>query len=203
MSAADFGQLLRAPAAEGTHFRFSSERNWDADESSADLFGTQFFRMNVSQMERQLLAVPFHERQQYAADLFTADELQHMRAEARAYSGVSVGSSIKRIDPPAEISKRKSSCIQLNENHQSENVIESSVAPSVVTAHAEEVDAELDSLLSAVSMNTRPAVGGAMDAIASPVVKQNLEPVAVKLASQNLATPVDDLQQWLDDILDD
>lgn len=199
MSAADFGQLLRAPAAEGAHFRFSSERSWDADESATDLFGTQFFRMNVSQMERQLLAVPFHERQQYAAELFTDDELQHMRAEARAHNGVPGG--LRRSEP-------KLSGVQMNDVQQAERKIKTTEGLAVVSLPAEEVavaskevDDELDTLLSLVSVNKQTTMLEKREV--RPVAVESVETGAVQLAVLKPAAPVDDLQQWLDDILDD
>lgn len=209
MSAADFGQLLSAPPAEGAHFRFSSEKSWDAvDAESDDLFGTQFFRMNVSRMERQLLAVPFYQRQGYAPDGFTGDELRRMRTDAERAAGAADASGVEAAEATSVPS---SSSPSLGQGQQQ---LVSPLSPSdaklmatgssgppmaaetpAAVDDAVEEDDELDALLLRITVPPSPVAAAVRDP--QPPSK---EPC---VANRALPPVADDLQQWLDDILED
>lgn len=208
MSAADFGQLLRAPAAEGVHFRFSSEKSWDSagDAATGDLFGSgggggvgdagsaaageQFFRMNISQMERILMQCPFYERQQYATDIFTAQELARMDGQATT--------ARKGIDIAVLPSPRQTECKSVPIKRNVPQKIEVQQHPTSNCDDDKEAD-DLDALLGATTL--QPDVSGTQQLAPKSVTIADPS-TSIAVGNTTTAIVVDDLQQWLDDILD-
>lgn len=212
LSAADFGQLLSAPPAEGEHFRFSSERTWDVDDSAAtaaDLFGAQYLQMNVTLIERLLLAVPFYERQGYDRNIFTGDELERMHVDARKY-GQSTKTKTTARSSLAEEEKAdptlllKSKVEEPYAKQTTELQLPSTEFHVSDGRRIDDVD-ELDELL---SMNTLKE-SRKQPTLATGTDTQTLVPAAASTIKKLSSTtpipvsPANDLQQWLDDILDD
>lgn len=228
MSAADFGQLLRAPAAEGVHFRFNSEKSWDSagDAAAGDLFGgtgangaaesdggEQFFQMNISRLERILMERPFCERQQYDEAVFTVNELTRMAKEVTQETAQRVDglqARLKKVQSLAgskieEDSRRNKAnllCEEMVKPKQQQEqtttmgpnqTINDYETPGNSVGSDEAANSALEALLSATHIQIPKTTENAQCA------QPSVAPTPIGSAAPIV---VDDLQQWLDEILD-
>uniref|UniRef100_A0A2M4CR90 Uncharacterized protein n=1 Tax=Anopheles darlingi TaxID=43151 RepID=A0A2M4CR90_ANODA len=87
LNAADFEKLLELPPSSGGHFLLSSEKHWlnpdtglpGDDERNG--YG-EYFRIDTKQLNASLGCIPFYQRQGYDEKLFTGSELNLMRQKA-------------------------------------------------------------------------------------------------------------------------
>lgn len=227
MSAADFGQLLRAPAAEGVHFRFNSEKSWDSagDAAAGDLFGgtgangaesdggEQFFRMNISRLERILMERPFCERQQYDKAMFTVNELTRMAKEVTQETAQRVDGlqarlkkvqslAVSKINEDSRRNKANLLCeetVKPKQQQQQTTTMGPNRTIDDYEAHGNSVgsDEAANSALEALLGATHIQISKTTENV--QCAQPSAAPTPISSAAPIV---VDDLQQWLDEILD-
>lgn len=193
--------LLLAPKSVGSHFVFSNEKNWNTDTEEAvavvgdqTLHGGQHFRFNLAEFEQQMATIPFYKRQDYGADLFSPQEIEDMNRCAKLAprpnqsTTVSEGKyeihsdAIKLLSALKGENTNKAVTVELStENANPPN------ATAEETEHA--VTDELDALLDL--------------AITEPAFSVTFPSVNLTNPNTSSAEPANDIQKWLDDILDD
>lgn len=185
--------LLLAPKSVGSHFVFSNEKSWNAvaDEDATAVgdssLGGHHFRLNLVEFERQMATIPFYIRQDYDASWFSATELADMERSAtlaQRPDGTTSTASVSNIQIDANTSKLLA---LLKEERVSPVVIPPSAEVAIdntqLVRNVDELDALLDLDIS--------------EAVAIVPLPAAMKPTIVS------AAPANDIQQWLDDILDD
>uniref|UniRef100_A0A1Q3FCP3 Uncharacterized protein n=1 Tax=Culex tarsalis TaxID=7177 RepID=A0A1Q3FCP3_CULTA len=81
LRAADLEKLLQLPASASGHFFLSTEKHWAEDQTTAIVSG-RHFRIDSKQLNLCLGTIPFHERNGYPAKLFSKRELDSMTLKA-------------------------------------------------------------------------------------------------------------------------
>lgn len=193
--------LLLAPKSVGSHFVFSNEKCWNTDPEEATasdqiLLGGQHFRFNLVEFEQQMATIPFYKRQDYDADLFSAKEVEDMNRSAslmpRPDAKISdsgekymlQSNALKLLSLLKSNNKEVHSDVACAENANAAFLVDSS---SVATDNTvDELDALLDLAI------TEPI---------SPIPIASVINMATSTNSTN--APADDIQKWLDDILED
>lgn len=173
LCAADFEKLLVTPSPVGSHFVFSTERNWENTEATS-----QYFKLNILDLASTLASLPFYVRQGYAPEnIFNAAELKEMDTNARQNLRKDISTLVK----PKHKSIEK-------QNASADLVV--SVADTIpeTTADADELNALLECTVQPISSRSNDA----LDCI------ENL-----KITTAHTTAASKDIQQWLDDIFDD
>lgn len=201
MSAADFEMLLLAPKSVGSHFVFSNEKSWstDTDEGVVDqtLLGGHHFRFNLVEFEQQMATIPFYQRQDYGVDLFSDKEIEEMDRCAKLAPRPN---AMKTSDVPNEVHEDALKLLAVlkgdanNEGRVDPVVTERLVNSSALKVEDNIVADELDALLDLA--NTVPV------AVAATIPFASVNVPAGPATTSGVA-PADDIQKWLDDILDD
>lgn len=75
---ADFENILVTPSSVGSHFVFSTERNWENNTEAT----SQYFKLNILDLAKTLASLPFYVRQGYAPEIFDTAELKEMEKQA-------------------------------------------------------------------------------------------------------------------------
>lgn len=84
LKAADFEAILMAPKSIGTHFTLNSEKYWDQSNTENEELlarGTAFeqmFQLNLTTLKNGVGRLPFYLRHGYAKELFTTEEIVQM-----------------------------------------------------------------------------------------------------------------------------
>uniref|UniRef100_A0A182TSR2 Uncharacterized protein n=1 Tax=Anopheles melas TaxID=34690 RepID=A0A182TSR2_9DIPT len=89
--AADFEKLLELPASSASHFLLSSEKRWlqpDTDLPGEDEKNrySEYFRIDTKLLNASLGCIPFYERHGYDETLFSTLELNLMRQKAEIHT---------------------------------------------------------------------------------------------------------------------
>lgn len=199
LSAADFENLLIAPASVGNHFVFSTEKNWG--EQSADIQSSQYFQLNLAELAKNMNCIPFYLRQGYSVDLFNENEQQDMVEKAQAMRKL-IQSQQNDRNLPFNVSNHGKS------DKSEENVITKKASSVVPILNENKIinsmpinkidDEELEELL---EIDLKPPT---ILNIQSLQLEETIEikPIPVVDDSKKIAK-TNDLQQWLDDIFDD
>lgn len=80
MPEADFKELLAAATSVGEHFRFNSEKNWESSDSSYNR--SEYFQLNLVELTQSLGTISFYERQDYSKSSFNSKEIEQMEKQA-------------------------------------------------------------------------------------------------------------------------
>lgn len=92
MKAADFGAILLAPKAIGTHFTLNSEKHWDQsndngdDLSAAGTILSKLFQLNLTTLNNSVGRLPFYMRNDLPKEIFTDHEIADMEYKV-SYKG--------------------------------------------------------------------------------------------------------------------
>lgn len=208
LSAADFENLLIAPASVGSHFVFSTEKTWG--EQTTEIQSTQYFQLNLAELAVNIESIPFYERQGYSANLFNENELHDMMAKAKLSEKLVLSQKKDRMVAV----QPKSIKHDVVSNAVPENVVPPKTTP-ILQQQVKEVknhtlketvnsksDDELDELL-----------GMGMKTVTLDLKDVSDQENRIKVMPAVVVAPVHhasvanskttDLQQWLDDIFDD
>lgn len=179
LCAADFENLLVTPASVGSHFIFSTERNWENNTEAT----SQYFKLNILDLSRTLATLPFYVRQGYAPDIFDNAELKEMDTNAR-HMQQNLPKEFSTLAKP----KQKS----MDKAHAPPDVVVLVADPiqeiAPLTTDSEELDALLECTMKPISS-------------LSDIALDSIENLKIVTTSPNTASK--DIQQWLDDIFDD
>ncbi|XP_065364420.1 uncharacterized protein Aven [Calliphora vicina] len=189
MRAGDFNTMSQLPSGMGGHFKFSSEKQWEQAENSEFLDNTEaseYFTLNLKLLNVGLQTVPFYKRMDYSSSMFSKDQLQSMEKEAEAAEKLYQNVLKEHIENPR---------IKINSASRKTN---SAKSQKSLKAKSPEAPDELDELL---SMTSKVSVkSGANTPALKPATPDNKSAAG---GSSTGAENKDDIQQWLDNVLDE
>ncbi|KAH8368196.1 hypothetical protein KR084_008317, partial [Drosophila pseudotakahashii] len=194
LRAGDFQQLAQFPSLGGGHFTFGSEREWASVAEGQTKLHTKaasgYFTLNLTRLNAGLQTIPFYKRMDYPASMFTRAQIVAQEEAAERAEVVYQQHVLK--DSNGATKSRAASAKSQKETAPAGK--EKSSAP--VVAPAAEPD-ELDELLAMT--NTQLAMGsGPVGPITMPMPMPMVQP-----ATPSSAASKNDVEQWLDSVLDE
>lgn len=227
LSAADFQQLLSRPASTGDHFTFAAERSWlqsaDTDTSDDGSMVSNLFKLNISNLNDGLARVPFYLRQDLAIDLFTKEELTDIHYRSDFFESDQMQQNL-RLPASDQVNQKLLDCLKSNVGGQQvagkklNTTVESKMESSKKVDVKSFAETELAELLqqtkvqepsknvastSKVAQISKPIPTTISAAKAStPNKTAQAEPVSSSSSKTNLSR-TEDIQDWLDDILNE
>lgn len=208
LSAADFEQLLSASKSIGDHFTFAAEKSWlqsseaenAVDESSMT---TDLFKLNIANLKNGISHLPFYLRQDLPTQIFTMDEISDMDYRANFFD-------IENGKKPAAKNQANQNLLNLltSDSNNSQLVGEKSVAPVVDNAVSRKpknksptTRDDLDQFLKNTQINREQTP----DTKSTPTPSKNnpIKPSVSDSTKVNNANNSEDIQDWLDDILNE
>lgn len=175
LCAADFENLLVTPSSVGSHFLFSTERNWENNAEAT----SQYFKLNILNLARTLGSLPFYVRQGYTTDIFDSAELKEMDTNA-CQMQLNLRKELSTLAKPKYKPKDQ-------EDTSAEVVDLMQESASITMDDSDELNALLECTVQPI-----PSLSDvALDCIEIPIV------------TAPTTTASKDIQQWLDDIFDD
>lgn len=226
LSAADFQQLLSQPTSTGDHFTFAAERSWlqsaDTDTSNDDSMASNLFKLNISNLNDGLIRVPFYLRHDLPTDLFIEDELTDIHYRSKYFEN----EKINQNPLPATTNQHLLDCFKSNTGQQvvvdkkAKPSVESKIEPLKNVDVQKFAETELVGLLQQTKVqepttnmaSTATTSERSMSMVAStsagktattPFTKTvQVKPTSHGLPKANVAN-TEDIQDWLDDILNE
>ncbi|KAM7349200.1 apoptosis and caspase activation inhibitor isoform 1-T3 [Cochliomyia hominivorax] len=193
MRAGDFKNMSQLPAGMGGHFKFASEKQWEQAENEDFLDNTEaseYFTLNLKLLNVGLQTIPFYKRMDYSASMFSKEQLQTMEKEAEEAEKSYQNVLKEHIENPR---------IKGNSANRKTN---SAKSQKSVKAKIPEAADELDELLNMTS-----------DQMSKVSVKSGANTPALKPATPDAKSAADapsgggenkdDIQQWLDNVLEE
>uniref|UniRef100_A0A182PNC9 Uncharacterized protein n=1 Tax=Anopheles epiroticus TaxID=199890 RepID=A0A182PNC9_9DIPT len=221
LQAADFEKLLELPPSSASHFLLSSEKRWlqpDTDLPGEDEKNrySEYFRIDTKLLNASLGCIPFYERHGYEQTLFSTLELNLMRQKAelntnkfqQSFADQLATSSVK-TGPPSQNNKEN---MPLPRKPQPTPCFVGKFAKPPMDGSIGDRDAKQPSA-------GKESVGSIEEKLGElkikPDPKQNVSKL-VPIVDPTVPTPItkpattanevkdtkEDIQQWLDDILD-
>lgn len=205
LEAADFGKILSTPQSTGSYFTFASEKDW-MDDTSAN--NSSLFKLDMTLLKNGVGKLPFHMRQGLPKDLFTADEI------------VNMDRCVNYMENPEYLQKRAKNEFTQNllDVLTDKNIQKSQIDGKRLLAHIKitnDVPDKLDKSLKTLKLEDKKSSNKNSSESQSkpkdpPILTAPVPPLAntssssqVK-SSENVKNPkVDDIQDWLDDILNE
>ena len=195
----DFAELLQMPASVSGHFFFSTEKNWESESSSIINSKAKYFHLDTKVLNSCLKSIPFNERQGYENQLFSDFQLKSMKFTAEEQE--------KLYNKTCNIEKARKNMSNSGNNSSVDQQVVPSNGPNFV-------DCSLMLKLPA-DMPSHLRRGGNDDQPPSPQpepVQENsqiqqvaaIQPIQSNVvAPKNTPSEKEDIQKWLDDILDE
>ncbi|KAI8117795.1 hypothetical protein FF38_08010 [Lucilia cuprina] len=193
MRAGDFNSMSQLPAGMGGHFKFASEKQWEQAEMEEFLDNTEaseYFTLNLKLLNVGLQTIPFYKRMDYSSSMFSKEQLQNMEKEAEAAEKTYQNVLKEHIENPR---------IKINSASRKTNSAKSQKSTKAKTSEAAD---ELDELLNMTSdqMSKVSVKSGANTPALKPASPDNKTADGI---SSTVADNKDDIQQWLDNVLDE
>lgn len=187
MTAADFEQLLFASKSIGDHFTFAAEKSWlHSDATDESSMASDLFKLNISNLKNGISRLPFYLRQDLSKDMLTSDEIEFM---------------------DIEIKMKLSALNQVNQNLQ--NLITSDSSNSKIEVNKKSIAAKVDAIPKKNSAKP-PSEDELMLSLQNTKINEqtNATPTSsrknlVSVSSEVKSTKTEDIQDWLDDILNE
>lgn len=199
MQAGDFDLLSQLPTSFGGHFKFASEKNWDTDSDVPFLDkseASEYFTLNLKLLNVGLQTIPFYKRMDYASSMFTKQQLTSMdkaaeAAEKQYQKVLQEHESNPKIKANSANSKGKASAksqLSTNVENKTEKDDELDELLSMTGATVKAADSALND--GEGNKGLAPADAGVTDASAAAVTEDG-------------AGNKDEIQQWLDNVLEE
>lgn len=101
MLAADFEKILLAPKSIGSHFTFASERDWSQPNDETESKNAAAFQLNLNSLKNGACQLPFYLRHDLSLEMFTKEEIDDMDSRANAVDDASTKKQMveKKKDP--------------------------------------------------------------------------------------------------------
>ncbi|XP_013113452.2 uncharacterized protein LOC106091470 [Stomoxys calcitrans] len=194
MRAGDFKLMTQLPMSSGGHFKFSSEKQWEQAENESFLDNTEaseYFTLNLKLINVGLQTIPFYKRMDFSSSMFTNDQLNTMEKSAELAEKTYQNVLKEHIENPRI--KINSASRKTNSAKSQKSQASNAKKPSTETPD------ELDELLNITTDQMSKASmqsGRNTPAAANP-------PATPGNNSTAPADNKDDIQQWLDNVLDE
>ncbi|XP_017045707.1 uncharacterized protein LOC108091172 [Drosophila ficusphila] len=190
MRAGDFQQLAQFPSLGGGHFTFGSEREWASVAEGQTKLHTKaasgYFTLNLTRLNAGLQTIPFYKRMDYPAGLFTRAQIVAQEEAAERAEAVYQQRILKDANGGT---KSRAASAKSNKDAALAAEKPASAAPA-------EPD-ELDELLAMT--NTQLDMGSSgIGPITMPMPMPLVQP-----ATPSSAASKNEVEQWLDSVLDE
>ncbi|XP_053660023.1 uncharacterized protein LOC128709062 [Anopheles marshallii] len=215
----DFEKLLELPPSSANHFLLSSEKRWlqpDTDLPGEDEQNrySEYFRIDTKLLNASLGSIPFYERHGYDEALFSTLELNLMRQKAEIQKNKYqqlYGDQLPSKSQPGPVSRSKRANMPLpNKPHPPPCFVGAFAKPgndlSATSTETKHVSLDKNSANSLQTKMSELAVEPALSKSVTKVVLPTVPTVQTATTTQQPAGSSKDtkeeIQQWLDDILD-
>ncbi|XP_017065194.1 uncharacterized protein LOC108103945 [Drosophila eugracilis] len=191
LRAGDFQQLAQFSTLGGGHFTFGSEREWANVAEGQTKLNTKaasgYFTLNLSRLNAGLQTIPFYKRMDYPASFFTKAQIV---AQEEAAERAETTYQQRILKDSNGISKSRAASAKSNKD----------AAPAAAEKPATAVPgAEVDELDELLAMtNTQLDIGSSVGPITMPMPMPMVQP-----ATPSSAASKNDVEQWLDSVLDE
>uniref|UniRef100_A0A182VRD2 Uncharacterized protein n=1 Tax=Anopheles minimus TaxID=112268 RepID=A0A182VRD2_9DIPT len=220
LQAADFEKLLELPPSSANHFLLTSEKRWlqpDTDLPGEDEQNcySEYFRIDTKLLNASLGCIPFYERQGYDQGLFSPLELNLMRQKAEIHTNKYQQTyadqlTVKTQSGPVSRSRKENMPLPKKPHPPPCFVgafakpMEGLSASSPETKHVP-VDnpAPVHTLQSKMGeLTVEPEPSKIVTKVVPPIVPSVQTVTTTKQPASTSKDTKEEIQQWLDDILD-
>ncbi|XP_055638554.1 uncharacterized protein LOC129776752 [Toxorhynchites rutilus septentrionalis] len=231
LNAADFEKLLQMPPTSGGHFVLSTEKHWMNQEGDPSLntenitqrYG-KYFRIDTKELNMCLSTIPLYERNGYSREIFSKQEIDSMDLKAH-YASKKYEENLTKLKNKRSQLESKSLVdkIQVDDKPITRTQQEEVIAPAMQL---------VSSLIDSLTLTAEPSNGESPavdinihktiieDTVKIESLEQDIVPIGcdkgIIKSSSNVpsnspyeeSTPKcapesqEDIQRWLDDILD-
>ncbi|XP_035894653.1 uncharacterized protein LOC118504364 [Anopheles stephensi] len=219
LQAADFEKLLELPPSSASHFLLSSEKRWlqpDTELPGEDDNNrySEYFRIDTKLLNASLGCIPFYERHGYEHELFSTLELNLMRQKAEINTKQYQQKYADQLP-----SKPQSGPISRNNKESMPLAKKPQPAPCFVGAFAKPKDSVVPIKSPEISrvpndvvliqpidakMKELAVISEPSEIVPKivPSIVPTVQPATAKPQSSSTNDTKEEIQQWLDDILD-
>ncbi|KAH8420606.1 hypothetical protein KR009_012103, partial [Drosophila setifemur] len=199
LRAGDFQQLAQVPSLGGGHFTFGSEKEWTQVAEGQTKLHTKaaggYFTLNLTRLNAGLQTIPFYKRMDYPSTMFTRQQI-HVQEQAAKRAEAMYQQRILRNSNGSATKSRAGSGKATKDSAEKPSDPAVAPAPTVVPAPAATTPNEPDELDELLAMtNTQLDIHGP---ITMPMPMPLVQP-----ATPSSAASKNDVEQWLDSVLDE
>lgn len=193
MRAADFDLLTKMPNSVGGHFQFSSEKNWDAEETIMDnTEANEYFTLNLNLLSAGLQTIPFYKRLDFPTSWFLKNQIKNMNRAAE------IAEKNYKIVLNGQVNADKTIRCEVEKPLRHENPVEKTMTSKETPTN--DSDKELDELLKLASNEIPKATPNELTkeetVTSSASIENNVDSIQVEKNHEGI-------QQWLDDVLEE
>lgn len=218
LQAADFEKLLELPPSSANHFLLSSEKRWLQSES--DLPGedeqnrySEYFRIDTKQLNASLGCIPFYERHGYDQALFSTLELNLMRQKAEIHTNkyqLTYADQLPSKTQTGPISRSKKENMPLPKKPHPPPCFVGAFGKPIDNPSAKEtkhvpIDNRTNTNTLQIKMDeltVEPEPSKIVTKVVTPIVPTTQTVTTTKQPASTSKDTKEEIQQWLDDILD-
>lgn len=227
LSAADFQQLLSRPASSGEHFTFAAERSWvqntDTDNTSDDgSMVSNLFKLNISNLNDGLNRVPFYLRHDLPTDIFTEEELTDIHYRSKFLENEQMQQN-QRLTINKQVNQNLLDCLESNVDEKISNKKVESVKASKNDDNDDKSFAETEIVkllqqtkvtepskraMASTSKSAQIPIEMPSSTLTTETSAKPLSQIVQDRPAQNSSSKAnvqktEDIQDWLDDILNE
>uniref|UniRef100_A0A182SEX8 Uncharacterized protein n=1 Tax=Anopheles maculatus TaxID=74869 RepID=A0A182SEX8_9DIPT len=218
LQAADFEKLLELPPSTASHFLLSSEKRWlqpDTELPGEDEKNrySELFRIDTKLLNASLGCIPFYERHGYDQTLFSPLELNLMRQKAEINTKQfeqKFAEQLPAKTQPGPISRNIKESMPLPKKPQPAPCFVGAFAKpkesiAVKSAETKHVPTDvvpiqpIETKMKELTVNPKPSENVTK---VVPTAGKTVQPVTTKPPPSTTNDTKEEIQQWLDDILD-
>lgn len=188
LRAGDYKQLSQFPSLGGAHFTFGSEKEWTSVADGQTKLNTKaavgYFTLNLTRLNAGLQTIPFYKRMDYPSSFFTRQQILAQEEAAEKAEVLYQQRLLQEWNGSARQTSAK--------------VAEKPVAapPTPAPAAVNDEPDELEELLAMT--NTQMDIGSGLGPITMPMPMPMIQP-----ATPSSAASKNEVEQWLDSVLDE
>ncbi|EDV34557.1 uncharacterized protein Dana_GF20895 [Drosophila ananassae] len=190
LRAGDYKQMSQFPSLGGAHFTFGSEKEWasvaDGQTKLSTKAAVSYFTLNLSRLNAGLQTIPFYKRMDYPSSVFTR---QQILAQEQAAEKAEV------LYQQRILRESNSGSARVQSAKVAEKPVVVAPTPPAPAAVENEPD-ELEELLAMT--NTQMDIGSGIGPITMPMPMPMIQP-----ATPSSAASKNEVEQWLDSVLDE
>ncbi|ALC48573.1 Aven [Drosophila busckii] len=178
LRAGDYKQMSQFPSLGGGHFTFGAEKEWNSIAEGQTQLHTKaansYFTLNLSLLNSGLQTIPFYKRMDYPTCMFTRQQLTAQNEAAERAERIYQERILRELHG--------------NEPQSRSATAKSSKAAQPAAAEAVEAPDELDELLALTNTHLE---------------QTSLSPAPAQPVAAAATAPKNDVEQWLDSVLDE
>lgn len=195
LRAGDYKQMSQFPSMGGGHFTFGVEKEWNniAQGQTQAKPSRSYFTLNLSLLSCGLQTIPFYKRMDYPTSMFTRPQIVAQTEAAERAERIYQERVLRELNPngcvPNENVASPKSRVASAKSTKAEPAVVQSAEPDELDELLAMTNTQLEQTSIANTPSTLPFVGGI--AVARPVT------------ATPSSAPKNDVEQWLDSVLDE